>query len=147
MKKYLKILGVSILIGGVFAYFFYKDINEEVKAIVKKEEILTLFQVGVFKSMENANKYANMYSSSYIYNDNDYYRVFIAACNNIEVCTKLENMYKAQEVEYYLKEVRVGKSLIEKINNYEKVILKSDKKAIIENINNSILNLYATYNK
>lgn len=147
MKKYLKILGVSILIGGVFAYFFYKDINEEVKAIVKKEEILTLFQVGVFKSMENANKYANMYSSSYIYNDNDYYRVFIAACNNVEVCTKLENMYKAQEVEYYLKEVRVGKSLIEKINNYEKVILKSDKKAIIENINNSILNLYATYNK
>ena len=37
MKKYLKILGVAVIIGGVIAYFFYYDINKEVRAISKKE--------------------------------------------------------------------------------------------------------------
>ena len=51
MKKYLKILGVAIIFGGLLAYLFYYDINKEVRAISKKEEVVTLFQVGVFTIM------------------------------------------------------------------------------------------------
>ena len=50
MKKYLKVIGVCIFIGGIIAYFFYKDINNEVRAVVKKEEIVILFQTGVFEN-------------------------------------------------------------------------------------------------
>ena len=40
MKKYIKILGIAIIIGGILAYFFYSDIKEEVEAISKKEEVI-----------------------------------------------------------------------------------------------------------
>ena len=66
MKKYLKILGVAVIIGGVIAYFFYYDINKEVRAISKKEEIVTLFQTGVFKDYNNATSFAATFPSSYV---------------------------------------------------------------------------------
>ena len=102
MKKYLKILVFSLLIGIVLAYFFYRDINKEVRAISKKEEVLTLFQVGVFKDYSNALEYSNTFSSSTIYPDNDYYRVIIAISYHEEVKTKLEIYYTNKEINYYL---------------------------------------------
>lgn len=54
MKKYLKILLFSVSIGGLLAYLFYRDINKEVRAISKKEEVVTIFQTGVFKDYNNA---------------------------------------------------------------------------------------------
>lgn len=43
MKKYLKILLFSVSIGGLLAYLFYRDINKEVRAISKKEEVVIHF--------------------------------------------------------------------------------------------------------
>ena len=40
MKKYLKILLVSSLIGGALAYLFYKDINKEVDHRMSEEPVL-----------------------------------------------------------------------------------------------------------
>lgn len=64
MKKYLKVIGVCIFIGGIIAYFFYKDINNEVRAVVKKEEIVILFQTGVFENESNAEKFAKTFASA-----------------------------------------------------------------------------------
>ena len=115
MKKYLKILGVAIIFGGLLAYLFYYDINKEVRAISKKEEVITLFQVGVFKDYNNAAK------------------------------LKLESIYQNSEIEYYEKEIRINKDFIEKISNYESIILKSNKEEVINNVNNSILNIFSSY--
>ena len=67
MKKYLKIFGVAIIFGGLLAYLFYYDINKEVRAISKKEEVVTLFQVGVFKDYNNAMFFSKTFPSSLIY--------------------------------------------------------------------------------
>ena len=142
MKKYLKILFVSTLIGGIIAFLFYKDINKEVRAISKKEEVITLFQVGVFKDYNNALEFSNTFASSIIYNDGEYFRVIIAISYHDDVKTKLEVFHTNKEINYYLKEVRVSKDLINKINNFESIILKTEKDEVIDNVNNSILKLF-----
>lgn len=145
MKKYLKILGVSIIFGGLLAYLFYYDINKEVRAISKKEEVVTLFQVGVFKDYNNAAFFSKTFPSSLIYKDNDYYRVIIAISYHEETKLKLESIYQNSEIEYYEKEIRINKDFIEKISNYESIILKSNKEEVINNVNNSILNIFSSY--
>lgn len=147
MKKYFRILLFSISIGGILAYFFYRDISKEVRAISKKEEVVTLFQTGVFKNYDNALEFSKTFASSIVYEDNDYYRVIIALTYHEDVKTKLEVMYTNKEINYYLKEVRVSKDLIEKISKFESIILKSDKEEVIDNVNNSILKLFLTYIK
>lgn len=147
MKKYLKILLFSVAIGGLLAYLLYRDINKEVRAISKKEEVVTIFQTGVFKDYNNALEFSKTFASSIIYQDNDYYRVIIALTYHEDVKTKLEVIYTNKEINYYLKEVRVSKDLIEKISKFENIILKSDKEEVIDNVNNSILKLFLTYIK
>ena len=147
MKKYLKVLLFSVAIGGVLAYLFYQDINKEVRAISKKEEVVTIFQTGVFKDYDNALEFSKTFASSIIYEDNDYYRVIIALTYHEDVKTKLEVMYTNKEINYYLKEIRVSKDLIEKISKFESIILKSDKEEVIDNVNNSILKLFLSYIK
>ena len=145
MKKYLKILGVAITFGGLLAYLFYYDINKEVRAISKKEEVVTLFQVGVFKDYNNATFFFKTFPSSLIYKDNNYYRVIIAISYHEETKLKLESIYQNSEIEYYEKEIRINKDFIEKISNYESIILKSNKEEVINNVNNSILNIFSSY--
>ena len=145
MKKYLKILGVAIIFGGLLSYLFYYDINKEVRAISKKEEVITLFQVGVFKDYNNATFFSKTFPSSLIYKDNNYYRVIIAISYHKETKLKLESIYQNSEIEYYEKEIRINKDFIEKISNYESIILKSNKEEVINNVNNSILNIFSSY--
>lgn len=145
MKKYFKILLCSIVVGGTLAYFFFRDINKEVRAITKKEEVVTLFQTGVFKDYNNALDFSKTFGSSIVYKDSDYYRVIIALVYHDDVKTKLEVLYTNKEINYYLKEVRVSKELIEKIGKFESVLLKSNKEEVINNINNSTLKLFESY--
>lgn len=145
MKKYLKIIGVAVFIGGILAFFFYRDINKEVRAITKKEESLYLFQVGVFKDSKNAQDFAATFESSLVYQDGEFYRVIVGIAYHSEVKAKLMAFYDTKEVDYYLKEKRVNKSFLEKLDNFEKILLKSDKEEIIYNVNNSILKLFESY--
>lgn len=145
MKKYLKILLVATSIGVILAYLFYKDIKDEVKAITNKEEVLTLFQVGVFKNYNNALEYSTNYSNTYIYYDNEYYRVIINALHNKDVIKKEEDIYKKKNITYYLKEIRVKKELIERLDKYEEVIRKTNKEEVIDKINKSILDIFKEY--
>lgn len=141
MKKYLKVIGVCIFIGGIIAYFFYKDINNEVRAVVKKEEIVILFQTGVFENESNAEKFAKTFASARtIYNDG-YYRVIIAACYSKEVMGKLESIFNEDGISYYIKEVRVSKQVVDSFKEFEPIILKSNKKEVIYSVINSMLKL------
>ncbi len=145
MKKYLKILLVACMCGALIAFFFYKDINKEVRAITKKEEVITLFQVGVFKNYQNAQKVADTYQASYIYKNEDYYRVIISLSSLKDNILKLENIYQNKEINYYKKEIKVTKSFIEKIASYESILQKSDNEEVINNLESSMLSLFDTY--
>ena len=69
MKAYIKIIIGAILIGSMFAFLFYRDINSEVVALTTKEYTVNLFQVGVFKDYDNAINYQNNFGSTIIYEE------------------------------------------------------------------------------
>ena len=71
MKAYVKIFISAIFIGGIFAYFFYKDIKNDVIAITTKKNEISLFQVGVFKNLDNAKNFQSNFENSIIYEDNE----------------------------------------------------------------------------
>ena len=54
MKKILLTITISIAIGTFFAFVIFKNINNDVQLVLNEDNIVTFFQVGVFKNNENA---------------------------------------------------------------------------------------------
>ena len=145
MKTYLKVVIGAIIIGGVFAYFFYKDISKEVIALTNKNYEVNLFQVGVFKSQDNALNYQDNFESSIIYENGDYYRVLVGIAYHEDNKVKLESFLTNKGVDYYIKKVKMNEEFIKSLENYETVMLKTDKEEVINNINKAMLELFLAY--
>lgn len=145
MKTYLKVVIGAIIIGGVFAYFFYKDISKEVIALTNKNYEVSLFQVGVFKNQDNALNYQDNFESSIIYENGDYYRVLVGIAYHEENKVKLESFLTNKGVDYYIKKVKMNEEFIKSLENYETVMLKTDKEEVINNINKAMLELFLEY--
>ena len=90
MKKVIITILFSLAIGATFAYILFKNVNKEVDLVLKEENTVTFFQVGVFKNEDNANNYMQKYSSSIVIKDNEYYRVIISILSNKEAIAKEE---------------------------------------------------------
>ena len=58
---------------------------------------------------------------------------------------KLESLFIEKGITYYLKTIKVNEKLIEELENYEVVIIKSNKEEVIESINKNMLNLLKGY--
>ena len=145
MKKYLKIIIGAVLVGGIFAYILYIDIKKEVNAVTNTTNKIYLFQVGVFKNEKNALNYKNNFENSIIYYDKEYYRVLIAATTNNENKEKLINIYKKENINYFIKELTCKEELQKKLSNYELVLNETDSKKVINNVNQAILKLFLSY--
>ena len=89
MKKILITIFISLIVGSSFAFIIYKNINKEVSIAVSNDNVITYFQVGVFKDETNANNYMQKYNSSIIIKDKEYYRVIIAIAKNESSIIKL----------------------------------------------------------
>lgn len=139
MKGYIKVIIIAILIGGLIAFFFYKDIKNEVNALTSQDNTINLFQVGVYKIYDNALNCKNSYDNAIIYEDNGLYRVIIAGVNHVDAKVKLEAFFTNQNIKYYIKDIKVSSDIVNKINNYELVLIKTDSEDVIMNINKSIL--------
>lgn len=146
MKKYFKVIVIAVIIGSVIAFLFYKDIKEEVKAITNKDEQIYLFQAGIFKNYDNAAYLAKSFNASIIYQENDYYRVIIGISYNIEAMQKLEAYFNDKKVEYYIKKCHINSDFIKYIKTYEEILLKSEHDQVIDNVLNTILKQFLTYN-
>lgn len=145
MKTYIKIIIGATLIGALFAYFFYQDINSSVEALINRDDEISLFQVGVFKDYNNALNYEEKFSPSIIYNDSSYYRVIVGVAYSNEAIIKLEEFFQSEGIEYYIKRISVNEELSDSLKNYETVLLKTDSKEVIDNINNSMLQILLSY--
>ena len=145
MKKYLKIIIGAVLVGSIFAYVFYRDIKKEVNAVMNTVNKIYLFQVGVFKNEKNASNFQNDFKSSIVYYDNEYYRVLIAATTSNENKEKLINLFTNQSIKYFIKEMNCKEELQSKLINYEAVLNETDSRQVIDNINQSMLDIFLTY--
>lgn len=141
MKKILITIGCSLLVGAIFAIVIFKNVDKEVAMVLKEEETLNFFQVGVFKNEDNANNFMQNYNSSIIIKDHNYYRVIIAICTN-QALEKEKAFFDSLGIEYYVKEENVSnEKFISKLNEYESLLLSSSDETY-NTINKNILKLY-----
>ena len=123
MKQTVKILVFSSLIGTVLAIVFFGSIKN--KAEAKSMPVVSAFQVGVFKSLENAEHLKNNYPYAKIIKDNNLYRVLIGVTiNNKEI---LKNIFKEKEYEFYIKDIKVSEELFNNLVKYDDLFTKSSK--------------------
>jgi hypothetical protein len=148
MKKILITIFISLIVGSSFAFIIYKNINKEVSIAVSSDNVITYFQVGVFKDETNANNYMQKYNSSIIIKDKEYYRVIIAIAKNESSIIKLKEYFDEQKIEYFLKKETLNdKKFLNKLQEYEE-LLNSSKKATYSTIIKNILKTYeGNFNK
>lgn len=131
MQKTFRIVLFSSLLGVTLAGLFFFNVKE--KAEAKQKNYLYAFQVGVFKTLDNANQFKTRFNGSIIVKDNDYYRIFVGITkNNKEL---LEKIFKDLEYDYYIKEVEVSEEVINNIIKYDEILKLSEEENKLEIIN------------
>ena len=145
MKTYLKLAVGAVLIGGLFAYLFYRDIKSEVSALTNSNNELYLFQVGVFKNEVNATDLANTLASKIIYHNDEYYRVFTCLTTTEENKDKLKKYYDKKGIEYFVKKIKDTKMMANDLNNYEQLLNKTNEDDVINKVCQSSLDTFLNY--
>ena len=121
MKQNLKVIIFSCLIGTILAGIFFVSIKE--KAEAKTAPVAYAFQVGVFKSMDNAEKLRSKYSFAKVVKDEDLYRVFIGVTvTNKEI---LRTIFDSQNYNYYVKQINISVDLLNNLTKYDEILLKT----------------------
>lgn len=134
MKKTLKIVFFSSLLGVVLAGLFFFNIKD--KAEAKNKPILYAFQVGVFKNKENANNYRNRFSLGKVVYDGEYYRIYIG----VTVANKemLASIFDRENYSYYIKELETTETVLNEIKKYDELLVKSNEENRILIIKNML---------
>ena len=147
MKKLIITILISLSVGSGFAFFIYKNIQDEVEVVMKEENIVYFFQVVVFKDEMNALNYMQNYNSSIIIKDEEYFRVIIGIAVSKEAVDKLKSYFDELNINYYLKKESIdNQDLTDKIKEYEVALLKAQKNTY-NKINQDILKAYEKNSK
>lgn len=139
MKKTLKIVFFSSLLGVVLAGLFFFNIKD--KAEAKNKPILYAFQVGVFKNKENANNYRNRFSLGKVVYDGEYYRIYIGV--TVDNKEMLASIFDKENYSYYIKELETTETILNEIKKYDELLVKSNEEnrmLIIKNMLESYQN-------
>lgn len=139
MKKTLKIVFFSSLLGVVLAGLFFFNIKD--KAEAKNKPVLYAFQVGVFKSLENATSYKTRFPLGIVLQDGEYYRVYIGiTVDNKELLSKV---FDRENYNYYIKELETTGEILTEIQKFDELLAKSSEEnqlLIIKNMLESYKN-------
>lgn len=139
MKKIILISLSGIFIGSFFAYYMFSNINETVASVMEEQSIVKAFQIGVFNIYDNAKNLAESYEASFIYQDEDKYRVFLAIYQDSEIIDYMLNYYKSKNINVYLKEINTNESFIKELKKYENLLKKTNNKENYISANKNIL--------
>lgn len=122
MKKNLKVVLFSCLVGTMLAGVFFFNIKE--KAEAKNKSTVFVYQVGVFKNENNAYALKKEYAYAKIVKDKEYYRVFIGVTmKNQEM---LKNWFQEKQYNYYVKEIELSEEILNQIQKYDELLSKTN---------------------
>lgn len=128
----------AILVGGIFALFYFKNTKDTIVDALYIENEANAFQVGVYQQYENAIKEAEKYPSGTIIQDGEFYRVYIAIANK-EVTSILKEYYDHQGVLYYVRQISVPDSFLSDFSHYQEILANTKE---YDTINKKILEEY-----
>lgn len=133
MKKFLITILLSFIIGGSLAFMAYRKMMK-VQKVSSSFKDCYILQGGVFKTLDNANNMADNYGGV-VFQDNDYYRVYLAILTSDNTLSLVENYYDKQNISYYPKKINIDSSLYNTLNNYEMMLLNVKEEQYKEVIN------------
>lgn len=137
MKKKFLISFIAVLSGILFTFLF---LNNNI-FYAKEEYSLYAFQIGAYKDLDNANKMKDEYNGV-IYEEDGLYKVLVGIYKDIDVLNKMLVYFENNNINIYLKSIKVSKNLYNKIDDYEKLISSSNSEKLYIKVNESILKLY-----
>ncbi len=141
MKKNLIIILMALLSGFVVISIIFLMVNKPLK---EQENMITVFQVGVFKNEVNALAEAKKYKGI-VHKEKNYYRVYIAAYQNDEIIAKMKSYYESNGISIYLKKVKVSQEYLNTINKYENLLQNSNDQTIYANLNELLISKLEEY--
>lgn len=138
MKKNIILVLFSLISGVLFTIFI---LNKE-NIYAKEEYLVYAFQVGAYESIDNARDMISKLPSGISIKEDNLYKVYSAMYKDIDLVNKMITYFKANNINIYLKTINVSKDFYYILDNYEKIISKTDDTNIYDKINQSILNTY-----
>ncbi len=138
MKKNIILILFSLISGVLFTVFI---LNKE-NIYAKEEYLVYAFQVGAYESIDNANDMINKLPSGISIKEDNLYKVYSAIYKDIDLVNKMITYFKDNNINIYLKTINVSKDFYYILDNYEKIISKTDDVNIYAKVNQSILNTY-----
>ena len=138
MKKAIYII-IFMLSTIVFYYFIFISNN---KINNKNEYDVFALQAASFDNIDNASIYKANLPSSIIVKQNNLYNVYVGMYKDIDLVNKMIVYFEDNNINIYLKNIKVNKDLYNKLDNYEKILINSNDVRVYKNINQSILDMY-----
>lgn len=138
MKKNIILVLFSLISGVLFTIFI---LNKE-NIYAKEEYLVYAFQVGAYESVDNANDMISKLPSGISIKEDNLYKVYSAIYKDIDLVNKMITYFKDNNINIYLKTINVSKDFYYILDNYEKIISKTDDTAVYDKVNQSILNTY-----
>lgn len=138
MMKKLMLIGLSITAGFLFTFFILNKKN----IYAKEEYMIFAFQVGAFEKYDNAIDFSEKLPSSIIIKEGKLYKIYVALYNDIDIVNKMIVYFENNNINIYLRSIKVGKEFYTNLVNYEQIINSSKDVNVYNQVNQSILNLY-----
>ena len=138
MNKNIILVLFSLISGVLFTIFI---LNKE-NIYAKEEYLVYAFQVGAYESIDNANDMISKLPSGISIKEDNLYKVYSAIYKDIDLVNKMITYFKDNNINIYLKTINVSKDFYYILDNYEKIISKTEDIAVYDKVNQSILNTY-----
>lgn len=137
MKKTILTICFAFLLGIILSCLTLYQLKDKLN-FPDKDNSVTAFQVGVYKSLENAKVASTNHPGSIIVEDGDYYRIYIGIAKGSDWESTLESYYQSKNVTVYPKEIKVTSSFYKELSKYESIIPETDS-SIYDQLNSEIL--------
>lgn len=137
MKKLYPIF-LAIIIGCGLAFFIFRKIEKN--TFESEEGNAVAVQIGVFKTLENANKMKENYGGV-VFEDEGLYRVYYSILNRDENIEFIKDYLNKKGINYYLKDLNLNNDVIKESDEYETLMTKTNEESKLS-INEKLLNIY-----
>lgn len=137
MKKLYPIF-LAIIIGCGLAFFIFRKVEKN--TFESEEGNAVAVQIGVFKTLENANKMKENYGGV-VFEDEGLYRVYYSILNRDENIEFITDYLNKKGINYYLKDLNLNNDVIKESDEYETLMTKTNEESKLS-INEKLLNIY-----
>lgn len=143
MKKIIYPIIAALLIGTTFGIILFKNTKKEIENVFNDSNQLSLFQIGVFVSFDNAKNFTNKYEGSIIIQDDIYYRAIYGIFQNKSCVDKMKSFLEENKIDYHIRTIEINdKKMLEEMIKYEEIILQTTDTEVFLKTISKMLELY-----